>query len=72
METWKKELERSMKRNGEDFDDVENFTVPIKDLDHPIKDQFVLPFRVWTKWRVYFPLWIDGCGVVHSVQRNPS
>jgi len=70
-------VDAEMQKRGEIWDDVEFCTMPerrlnkLRQLSRHSCDG--VPFNLWTKTRVYFPVLSDEMGIVHieSVPRNP-
>ena len=77
MTTWQTLITEALKNNKETWDDVESMT-PKKGrwLEYLFDDDFGsvdgVPFTIWTKNRVYFPVCYDGSEWVGSVSRNPD
>jgi len=76
MTTWKIELDRALKQNGETWIDIESSTLTEeeenKDFDSSLGVKCGCSFTVWTKERVYFPAIYDGSEWVESVSRFPD
>lgn len=75
--TWRQLLAEAMLNNGENFPgDVISTTLTDYELDRKFDDGFGssegLPFTLWTKNFVYFPVTYDGSEFVGSVPRNPN
>lgn len=75
--TYRMLIEAEMQKRGETWDDVEFCTMPERRLDKPrqlsMHSLDTVPFTMWTKGRVYFPVLSDEMGIVHieSVPRHP-
>ena len=75
--TYRMLIEDELHKHGETWDDVEFCTMPerrmnkLRQLSRHSCDG--VPFNLWTKTRVYFPVLSDEMGIVHieSVPRNP-
>jgi len=74
--TWRKELVGTLAEYGETFADVVSNTMSDEEMDKEFDAGYGceegLPFTVWTKQRVYFPLCYDGSEWVGSASRNPD
>lgn len=74
--SWKQDIEEAMRSNGETWADVESHTLTDDELnakfDHSYGGTNGVPFTLWTKRRVYFPVCYDGAEWVESVSRNPD
>jgi len=72
--TWKKELEREFKENGDDFSKMVT-TLTDEELLTEFNNDFGgtegKPFTAWGKKFVYFPICYDGAEWVGSAPRNP-
>lgn len=73
---WKELIEYEMKIHEETFEDVVEYTFTKEELVEPFDDGYGcsegIPFTLWTKNRVYFPVVYDGAEWVGSVSRNPD
>ena len=75
--TYRMLVDAEMQKHGETWDDVEFCTMSerrmnkLRQLSRHSCDG--VPFNLWTKTRVYFPVLSDEMGIVHieSVPRNP-
>ena len=76
MANWKAMLEIELLKHGETWDDVEDNTMSEKEMgwyfDPSYGTEEGVPFTVWTKNRVYFPVCYDGSEWVESVSRHPD
>lgn len=76
MTTWRKALTIAMRGNRESFADIEGSTLTEAQLDASFDDGWGgtkgVPFTVWTKTRVYFPVCYDGSEWVADIPRNPN
>jgi len=76
MQSWKKMLDEEMKNNSESWDDVVSNTMTeeemVKKFDSGFGSSEGIPFTVWTKESVYFPVVYDGAEWVGRVSRNPD
>lgn len=74
--TWRQQLDEAFKETGESWADIEATTLTDATLDRKFDDGYGgsegVPFTVWTKNRVYFPVVYDGAEWVGSVSRNPD
>jgi hypothetical protein len=74
--TWRKILIIEMEARGETFADVESSTLTDEQYDKEFDAGYGsiegVPFTVWTKRHVYFPVCYDGSEWVGSVSRNPD
>jgi len=72
--TWKKELEREFKENGDDFSKMIT-TLTEEELltvfDNDFGGTNGVPFTAWGEKFVYFPICYDGAEWVGSAPRNP-
>jgi hypothetical protein len=73
--TWRKILLEELDDAGECWDDVISCTCTQLELDVEFNNGFGttegIPFTVWTKKRVYFPVQYDGSEWIESVPRDP-
>ena len=76
MTSWKKELTEAFEANGDSWDNVEQNTMSEEEMDAEFDNGYGgtegIPFTVWTKDNVYFPICYDGAEWVGSVSRNPD
>jgi len=76
MTTWRKDITRCMLGTGETWADVEACTLTDEELDLEFDPGYGgengLPFTLWTKGYVYFPVCYDGSEWCGSVSRNPG
>jgi hypothetical protein len=76
MTTWRKEILNEMESHKETWDDVVSNTLTEQELDVEFNNGYGgtngIPFTLWTKNRVYFPVQYDGSEWVSSVSRNPD
>ena len=76
MTSWKEDLTKALKENGETWADVEAHTLTEEELnaqfDHGYGGNEGAPFTLWTKNYVYFPGCYDGAEWVASAPRNPN
>lgn len=76
MTGWKLMLDDALKENGESWTDVESNTMTeaemAKDFDNDYGSIRGIPFTVWTKNSVYFPICYDGAEWVGRVSRHPD
>lgn len=76
MTTWKIEIEKELKRQGETWGDTTATTLKEEELDVVFESSYGSvegkPFTMWTKNRVYFPVCYDGSEWVGSVSKNPD
>ena len=74
--TWRKEIDIALKERNESFDSVVCCTLSEEELDYQFNDGFGwpngLPFTLWTREFVYFPVCYDGAEWVGSVSRHPD
>lgn len=74
--TWRELIQREMTEQKDSFDNIE-FSISREEnwLDIRFHNgygyQEGVPFTVWTKTRVYFPVQYDGSEWCSSVPRNP-
>ncbi len=75
MTTWRKLITRAMSPD-ESWDDVVSCTLSDEQLDIEFDNDFGItegiPFTLWTKKRVYFPVGYDGLEWVGYVSRKPD
>ena len=68
-------LEEEMKKVNDSFDNLESFIPSDLDLRKKFDDSYGceegVPFVLWTKNFVYFPICYDGAEWVGCVPRNP-
>jgi hypothetical protein len=73
--TWRILIENRMKSNGETFFDIEHSTITEQELGMEFDSGYGspegVPFTIWTKNYVYFPVQYDGSEWCGSVPRNP-
>lgn len=73
--TWRKEINDQMDWQDEGWKDLVKTTLSEHELDREFDPGFGsthgIPFTLWTKKRVYFPVCYDGSESVGSVPRNP-
>ena len=73
---WKNLIQEEMEYYNETFDDVVSSTLTDKELLIEFYDGYGssegVPFTLWTKNRVYFPVVYDGAEWAKSVSRNPD
>lgn len=73
---WQEDLTEAMKENGETWEDVESHTLAENELherfNHGYGGTCGVPFTLWTKNTVYFPICYDGAEWVGHVARNPN
>lgn len=76
MTSWRKLIIEAMERYNESWQDVVSHTFRDDSLIREFDDGFGgtegVPFTVWTRNRVYFPVCYDGSEWVESVSRNPD
>lgn len=76
MATWRQLIKDELKTRGDSWDNIVSMTLTEDDLDKEFNTCFGgiegIPFTVWTKNRVYFPVVYDGAEWVESVSRNPD
>lgn len=76
MTTWKKQLEMRMAKHGETLKDIEANTMTRKEMNEEFDNGYGgkegIPFTVWTKQSVYFPICYDGAEWVGRVARHPD
>ena len=76
MATWKEMLKETLADNGETFDDIEANTMSEEEMNIRFSvgygDTEGIPFTVWTKNTVYFPICYDGSEWVGCVSRHPN
>jgi len=76
MTTWRKLLVEEMELHGETLVDIESNTMSNEEMDKEFDNGYGgpegIPFTIWTKNRVYFPICYDGAEWVGSVSRNPD
>ncbi len=74
-DTWRKLITEAMDYIGEDWSDVVAMTLTAEQLDVKFDAGYGgaegVPFTLWTKERVYFPVTYDGAESVGSAPRNP-
>jgi hypothetical protein len=74
--TWRELIQREMRKNDDSFDNVE-FSISREEnwleiqFDSSYGYEEGVPFTLWTKSRVYFPVCYDGSEWCGSVPRNP-
>lgn len=72
--TWRKEIAKEMARTGECEADIVACTLSDDEADTEFDAGFGwpngIPFTVWTKRRVYFPVAYDGAEWCKSVSRR--
>ena len=75
LTTWRKLISEEMKERGDCWDNVVMTMPRAGFLDIEFDDGFGghegVPFTLWTKDRVYFPMEYDGADLVRSAPRNP-
>lgn len=75
MTTWRELITQAMSPD-ESWDDVVSCTASEEELDVEFDNDFGttegMPFTLWTKKRVYFPVGYDGAESVSYVSRNPD
>ena len=73
--TWRKDVTEHLSGHGEVFADVERCSISDEDMDREFEDDYGwtrgIPFILWTKTRVVFPVCYCGTEWVESVPRNP-
>ena len=76
MSNWKEMLIDEMKKRGETLADIEANTMTevemTKEFDSGFGGIEGIPFTVWSKNTIYFPICYDGAEWVGSVSRNPD
>ena len=76
MTTWREQISRAMEANKDSWQDVEANTLAKQQETTLFDDGFGcvegVPFTLWTKNFVYFPVVYDGAEWVGSVPRNPN
>lgn len=76
MANWKTMLTEELQENGESWDDVESNTMTEEQMEKCFDNGYGgsegIPFTVWTKNKVYFPVVYDGAEWVGSISRNPD
>ena len=76
MTNWRTELTRQFKLNGETWADVVANTLTEAELDIEFDSGYGIaegvPFTLWTKNYVYFPVQYDGAEMACAVPRNPN
>jgi len=74
--TWRVLISEAMEARGESWTDVEAMSLLESQLDAEFNAGFGmregLPFTVWTKKSVYFPIVYDGREWAGSVSRHPG
>lgn len=73
---WKQMIDRELEANGEVWEDVEANTMTEDEMAREFDSGFGIaegvPFTIWTKKSVYFPICYDGSESVGRVSRNPD
>lgn len=76
MATWRQLIKDELKTRGDSWDNIVSMTLTKVELDKEFDACFGgingIPFTVWTKNSVYFPVVYDGSEWVGSVSRNPD
>lgn len=76
LTTWRKEITKYLKLNGETWNDVVSHTFKDCELECEFDSVYGgstgMAFTLWTKERVYFPVIYDGSEWIESVSRNPD
>jgi hypothetical protein len=76
MSNWKKMLVGEMEEFGDSLLNIESNTMTEEEMDKDFDAGYGgtegIPFTVWTKDRVYFPICYDGAEWVGSVSRHPD
>jgi hypothetical protein len=76
LTTWRKEIAEEMKARGDDWANIEAATLSDAELDVEFDCGFGgsegVPFTLWTRTRVYFPIVYDGAEWCGSVARHPD
>lgn len=76
METWGEMILSEMSIHNETLDDIISNTMTEDEMDKLFDSGYGgsegIPFTVWTKKRVYFPVVYDGAEWVGSVSRDPD
>lgn len=76
MTTWRKEIERALFENNEEWASIVSCTLSDKELDCEFDSGYGgvngKNFTLWTKNHVYFPCSYDGAEWCDSVPRNPN
>lgn len=77
MATWKALIEEVMMNNGESWSDVEVSTLTQQELNREFPAESFgspdgVPFTIWTRASVYFPLCHGGYEWVGRVARHPD
>ena len=76
MKSWKEMLDEALEENGESWAEVEANTMTDKEMTKKFDSGFGgrkgIPFTVWTKNSVYFPVVYDGAEWVGRVSRHPD
>lgn len=76
MVSWRIYLIQAMEQNGETLDDIVSNTMTDEQMDVKFISDYGstegIPFTVWTKNKVYFPVEYDGAESVGCVSRNPD
>jgi len=75
MTTWKEEIEICFD-NDDNWNNVISCTLSEEELNTEFDDDYGgtegIPFTLWTKKYVYFPICYDGSEWVARVSRNPD
>lgn len=73
MTTWRARFDEALRENGESWADVEANTMTEEEMNKEVyTDTWNLPFTVWTKNTVYFPLCYDSVDWIGHVARHPN
>lgn len=75
MTTWRQEIEKACRANGELYSDIIEVSIDKGELDREFDGGYGLeegkPFAAWSENYVYFPVCYDGYEWVGSAPRNP-
>jgi hypothetical protein len=76
LTSWRELLIEAFKEASDGWTEIESTTLSEEDLDKKFDSGFGgsegIPFTVWTKTKVYFPIVYDGAEWVGWVSRNPD
>jgi hypothetical protein len=74
--TWKKMIQEEMRSHKESLEDIVSNTMTEEEMNAEFNSGYGgeegIPFTVWTKKRVYFPICYDGAEWVGSASRKPD
>lgn len=70
--SWKELISAELKKQHETWGDIISSTLSEEELDFDLYERHLDSFTLWSKKRVYFPIYYDGYYSVGSVSRKPD